>query len=59
MIVFPGSKPTNPEELRQLTRGINGSFCFHDDCSLWKQCQMDTNSNRPIFTFFYRLFIKP
>jgi len=55
MVVFQCSKPTNPDEERQLTRGVNDSYCFYDDFSLWGQCKLDADSCFPIAMFLYRL----
>jgi hypothetical protein len=55
MVVFKGSEPTDKHELSQMLRGVNGSFCFYDDCSLWEQCKMDSNRSFPLGLFLKRI----
>ena len=39
MVVFEGSKPTKEKE-REMTRGMNGTYCFWDDLSRGEQAKI-------------------
>jgi len=40
MIVFNGSRLTDKEEERAMTRGVNDSYCFWDDLSRKEQARI-------------------
>lgn len=52
MVVFKGHHPTDPKELSQKLRGVNGTFCFYDDLSKWEKAKVEYESFFPRLFFF-------